>query len=721
MKRILGILFCLLPSLITAQVTISYPHDRQVFQRNNANEATFSILGNCAVASTTVQVKLVPVQVNQGTPINWTSLDATPAGGLFQGQIKAKGGWYTLWIRSLVDGKVLDSTSLSRVGVGENFIIAGQSNAQGTMWRTGEKGATDDRVNCANVYSFYTEYNQNPDHRLIGNLSTDFPFTDFRQMSDQTTIGPLGLSKYYWANLGDSLVTKLNVPVCFINVAWLGTSMQNWAESSRGLATENPWAAGQFFAKGFPYTNLKRASELYGVKNGVRAILWHQGESDTYHKKVDKVQYKKYFVEVIETLRRQTGLTIPWVISEVSFGATAYYGFPGIVDGTCTTPLWNPEIIAGQKEMLTDGIFTELYSGPNTDQVEIPRANDIYASCVHFTPYAYSQLADLWEDKLNASFFANSKPILPALLPIIQLQCGPANELLVSTKSTYVKTQWLNSAESVISTQASKQKLSPGKYSLRLEDALGNEFSVPAFEIANLIPPRTPVVTSKGDLIACQGGSVELSVSGASGSYRWSTNDTLKVIKVTNSGAYTVSMTNSLGCKSALSAPVQVSFIDLPAKPSLSVISPYFIAAPQKPAGTEYVWKQDGRILTETGSQIRVNSSGTYSIYAAKKYSPAITCLSPAADLSYILPADGGLSIFPNPMVSPGAIIQSVSDLKGAIYTLYAVDGRIVLQGVIPTDGAFLLPSGAVGKGLYQLVLATSSGTNYTRSILVNE
>lgn len=721
MKRILGIFFCLLPSLITAQVTISYPHNRQVFQRNNANEANFSILGNCVTTATSVQVKLVPVQANQGTLVNWTSLDSNPAGGLFQGQVKAKGGWYTLWIRSLVNGKALDSTSLSRVGVGENFIIAGQSNAQGTMWRQGEKGAVDDRVICANVYSFFTEYNQNPDHRLLKNLSTDFPFTDFAQMSDQTTIGPLGLSKYYWAKLGDSLVTKLNVPVCFINVAWLGTSMQNWAESSRGLATENPWAAGQLFATGFPFNNLKRASELYGVKNGVRAILWHQGESDTYHKKVDKVQYKKYFVEVIETLRRQTGLTIPWVISEVSFGATAYYGFPGIADGTCTTPLWNPEIIAGQREMLTDGIFTELYSGPNTDQVEIPRSNDMYASCVHFTPNAYGQLADLWEDKLNASFFANSKPVLPALLPSIILQCGPANELVVSTKSNFAKTQWLNTNASVISTQSTKQTLSPGKYSLRFEDALGNEFSVPTFEISNLTPPQAPVVTSKGELIACQGGSVELSVSGVSGSYRWSTNDTLKVIKVTNSGAYTVSMTNSLGCKSALSAPVQVSFLDLPAKPSLTVPSPYFIAATQKPAGIEYIWKQDGRILAESGSQLRVNASGTYSVYAAKKYSPAITCLSTAADLSYILPADGGLSIFPNPMVSPGSVIQSVSDLKGAVYTLYAVDGRLVLQGVIPTDGAFLLPSGAVGKGLYKLVLTTSSGTSYTRSILVNE
>jgi hypothetical protein len=43
------------------------------------------------------------------------------------------------------------------------------------------------------------------------------------------------------------------------------------------------------------------------------------------------------------------------------------------------------------------------------------------------------------------------------------------------------------------------------------------------------------------------------------------------------------------------------------------------------------------------------------------------------------------------------------------------------MQGVIPTDGAFLLPTGTIGKGVYKLVLSTSSGISYTRSILVNE
>jgi hypothetical protein len=722
MKRILGIFFCLLPTLISAQISISYPHNRQVFQRNNANEASFSILGNCNAAATSVQVRLVPVQATQGKFVDWTSLDKNPAAGLFQGQAKASGGWYTLWIRSLSEGKVLDSTALSRVGIGENFIIAGQSNAQGgSAWIPGEKGAADDRVICANVYNYDLDANKNPNHRFIGNLNLDFPFTDFTQMSAQTTIGPMGLSKYYWANLGDSLVTKLNVPVCFINVAWLGTSMQNWAESSRGIATENPWVAGQFYKPGFPYNNLKRAAELFGVKNGVRAILWHQGESDTYHKRVDKAQYKRYFQELIENLRKHTGLTIPWVISEVSFGASAYYGVPGIVDGTCTPLLFNSGIIAAQQEMVTDRIFSELYSGPNTDQVEIPRSNDVYAMCAHFTPNAFGKLADLWEDKLNADFFAKSKPILPVILPSIALQCDPSNELLVSTKSAYAKTSWLNSSATIIGTQPSNQKLSPGKYSLRFEDVLGNEVSIPAFNVNNLTPPQVPVVSASGALAVCQGASVELSLSGGASSYLWSTNETSKVIKVTNSGTFKALAVNSFGCKSAYSASIDVAFLDLPAKPSLSVVSPYFIAATNKPTGTDFVWKQDGKLLQETGSQLRVNTNGNFSVYAAKNYPNGITCLSPSAEVSYTLPTDGGLSLYPNPVTGTGANIQSVTNLKGANYRLYASDGRIISEGIIPTDGAFMLPTGTIGKGTYKFVLSTSSGVSYTRSLVVNE
>jgi hypothetical protein len=142
---------------LSAQINISYPVNRQVFQRNNSNEASISVLGNCSDKTEVVQVKLEPVIAGQGTLINWTNLDTKPTAGFYQGKVIAKGGWYTLKIRSLIGTSIKDSSILARVGVGENFIIAGQSNAQGVNRRSEEIGAADDRVICANFYNWYSD------------------------------------------------------------------------------------------------------------------------------------------------------------------------------------------------------------------------------------------------------------------------------------------------------------------------------------------------------------------------------------------------------------------------------------------------------------------------------------------------------------------------------------------------------------------------------------
>jgi hypothetical protein len=90
--------------------------------------------------------------------IDWTLLDANPNAGIFQGKIDVSGGWYRMKVRSFLNNKIIDSTELNRVGVGENFLIAGQSNAQGTFRLPVEIGAEDDRVNCSNFYAHFPEF-----------------------------------------------------------------------------------------------------------------------------------------------------------------------------------------------------------------------------------------------------------------------------------------------------------------------------------------------------------------------------------------------------------------------------------------------------------------------------------------------------------------------------------------------------------------------------------
>jgi len=69
---------------LSAQISISYPVNRQVFQRNNANEASISILGNCTDKTELVQIKLEPVVAGQGTLIDWINLDTKPSAGFFR-------------------------------------------------------------------------------------------------------------------------------------------------------------------------------------------------------------------------------------------------------------------------------------------------------------------------------------------------------------------------------------------------------------------------------------------------------------------------------------------------------------------------------------------------------------------------------------------------------------------------------------------------------------
>ena len=697
-------------------VGLLYPHFRQIFQRNTLNEATFSVLGNCNENSTLVQYKLVPVEKGQGVAIEWSNLDEAPGGGFFQGKIKAKGGWYALWVRSMGTNKVWqDSTVLSRVGVGENFIIAGQSNAQGTKRKPNEKGASDDRVNCANFYNFIPEYNTNPTHKVFGERNLEFPFDNFTKLDDNATIGPTGLSQYYWPILGDSLVKKLNVPVCFYNASWFGTTMKNWLESAKGIPSKNPWVyIPTYYPDGFPYINLKKVVEAFGVKGGVRSILWAQGETDTNFETIG-ADYYSQFKELVSIFRSQTGLDIPWVIAELSFTANRYD------TGGCIPPRWNPSIIKAQQDMISVSQISEMYSGPNFDGIEVPRKDDLYSLCVHFTPNAYSQVASAWLNKLNDNFFKTSKAILPTPLPQFIKKCGPNNEVIMSVNEVPENTQieWYNGNFDFIGKDKTKQLFTPGKYFLRTVDPKGNIFIVPFFQVRNLPVPSKPSIIANSLTTICSGLSVNLSISENIGKVLWNNGSTLTSIEVKNQGDYKVKTFNKYECSSDFSTPTKITVVENPPTPNLVLNSPYFLTGGQKTNDIDFNWSLNNvAITTVKGSNLRAKTSGRYSVYASKKYTDGPTCVSPTIDLSYSLPQDGGLSMFPNPTGNL-VTIQSVSSLQGSEFTIYAMDGRQITQGKITQDGSYEMNLAGINAGNYKLVLKTNDQV-YTKTLIIS-
>lgn len=709
-------LFTFHVGILGQSVGVLYPHFRQIFQRNPLNEATFSVLGNCNENSTLVQYKLVPVEKGQGVAIDWSNLDESPGGGFFQGKIKAKGGWYALWVRSMGGNKVWqDSSMLSRVGVGENFIIAGQSNAQGTKRKSNEKGASDDRVNCANFYNFIPEFNSNPTHKVFGERNLDFPFDNFTKLDDNATIGPTGLSQYYWPILGDSLVKKLNVPVCFYNSSWSGTTMNNWLESAKGIPSPNPWTNNTaYYTDGFPYINLKKVVEAFGVKGGIRSILWVQGEADNNFETTGAAYYSQ-FKELVSIFRAQTGLDIPWVIAEVSFTANRYG------NGGCTTPLWNPSIIKAQQDIVSVSQISEMYSGPNFDGIEVPRKDDLYSECVHFTSDAYSQVASAWLNKLNDNFFKTSKAILPLPLPQLIKKCGPNNETILSVADVPDKTviEWYNESLKYLGNDKSKQVFTPGKYFMKTIDPLGNEFIVPFFQVRNLPVPSKPSIIASSLTTICSGLSVNLNISENVGKVLWNTGSTLSTIEAKNQGDYKVKTWNKFECSSDFSASTKITVVENPSAPVVTLLSPYFITGGLKTSDIDFNWFLNSVLInTEKGADLRVKTSGKYTVYSSKKYVDGPTCVSPTFDITYTLPQDGGFSIFPNPAGNL-VTIQSVSSLQGSEFTIYAMDGRQITQGKISQDGSYVMNLAGINSGNYKLVLKTNDQL-YIKTLIIS-
>jgi hypothetical protein len=140
----------LLASEVHAQVNITYPTNRTVLQRDKNNSATVHIRGTYTVPVERIEVQLRAI--NGGATSGWTTIQNNPQGGYYAGQIDWTGGWYEMEVRGWRGDQMVGSSTLPRLGIGEVFLVAGQSNAQG-YFNYGGPGAGDDRVNCVNFYN----------------------------------------------------------------------------------------------------------------------------------------------------------------------------------------------------------------------------------------------------------------------------------------------------------------------------------------------------------------------------------------------------------------------------------------------------------------------------------------------------------------------------------------------------------------------------------------
>ncbi|MFD2570973.1 sialate O-acetylesterase [Spirosoma soli] len=355
----------LLPGVSLAQLTISTPVPRMVFQRDLVNQASVLVAGLAPSSAITIEARFVPLAVNQGAVTPWTPLAFLPGSKAFRGSVTVSAGWYRLDVRAKSGSATLAQTQVNRVGVGEVFVVAGQSNAYGGFERV--PGATEDRVSCL-------DFRQD-------SLSEQLLPLRFSYISEGTAIGP-SQPPHLWGMLGDKLVQRLNVPVLFLGSALGGTSSTEWQQSAIGnIGTDY---------RSSVYRRLGVALLHYVLRTGARAVLWHQGETDI---KTDNQTYFNNVKAVIDKSRQQIGnVSIPWMVSRASY----------INNET------NPNVIAAQNRLIAE--LANVFPGPSTDDIIGP---DNRPDNIHMKGPGLLQFTDRWNQSLSNEFFQNAVPFIP--------------------------------------------------------------------------------------------------------------------------------------------------------------------------------------------------------------------------------------------------------------------------------------------------------------------
>lgn len=180
-----------------------------------------------------------------------------------------------------------------------------------------------------------------------------------------------------------------------------------------------------------------------------------------------------------------------------------------------------------------------------------------------------------------------------------------------------------------------------GNYAVTISNTGGcNATSQPISITVNSLPQ--PIITANGSLSFCNGGNVQLNVTGAT-SYVWSNGATTSSITATQSGNYLVTATDANGCNGiSNSIPVINNAIPIAA---ILVNGPTTLVTGQSTTltasnGVSYLWQPGGM----TTPSIIASTAGTYNVIVTN----ANGCTAQSADI-----------IITQPSLSPNVSIQT--------------------------------------------------------------
>jgi Carbohydrate esterase, sialic acid-specific acetylesterase len=453
---IFSILLMIKSNLLTGQFAqISFPVYQGVYQRNNSDNASVPIsgqlLGFPSGTTGSYKIECITNRLNSSgvTIAGTTSTDLitnNTVKGYFNGSIIRSKGWYSLQIKYTFNGSNYTSSTYSKFGVGDVFIIAGQSNSGGV-----QDNLPRTVPSSSSVPEWIVGNNEDWDCKnQFENIPSMTKITGFNRIS------PKGQSSWCYGILGQKIsLSNGNMPVAFFNCGAGGSSILNWKESANNLPTKHPYTYhvinnvlinnqycnnsspyvenNEFY--GEPYISLKNTLNWYVQLFGVRAILWHQGESDSDNttsnvsRTRNATTYTSLLNEVIDKSRKHSGIpNLSWMVAKASY--TAGNQTAGIGSSTDPSVIYSKNVTDGQGNATILGNIGPTWLGPSTDfQLNSTTSktgiNRLPADNTHFDEASVSNngltvLANLWSSKIDPTSSSptnfnriSSKPIPP--------------------------------------------------------------------------------------------------------------------------------------------------------------------------------------------------------------------------------------------------------------------------------------------------------------------
>jgi len=257
------------------------------------------IAGKFPANATSLDYRIVPQEKNGGVSTDWKPVDGKLEKGEFQGSARVPaGGWYRLEVRARNAEKMIATASVEPVGVGEVFVVAGQSYAT---------NCNDEKLKVAD-----------PTGRVVV-----FDLVDKWRVAHDPQPAPDGSHDgSIWPAFGDALLPGVRVPIGLVNVAWGGTSTDQW----------------------MPDKELhKRLCAVAGQVGRFRAVLWQQGESDVIAK-TTKDKYVANVRAIREAAAKAWGFDPPWLLAKSTLHPMVYNNPTGegrirdAIDELCRLP-----------------------------------------------------------------------------------------------------------------------------------------------------------------------------------------------------------------------------------------------------------------------------------------------------------------------------------------------------------------------------------------------